>query len=143
MIKMARNIFIYLGRYNSFVIYDICELKVSTGMGLHHSTPTKDHQIDVSVVNGLDNLEIDKISNNLESNTSDSGIVKTKLCPGKVVRRRKSTSKSPSVTNHQRASFPQARGALSENRTDHSFEQKMSSSQDDSLYSSSDKLEGT
>lgn len=124
------------------IIYKCRVLKELVGTLPHHSTPTKEHQEELPAVNGLDNIEIDNVSNKLEGRLPSESLIKTNLCPGKVVRRRKTTSKSPTV----RASFPQANAHFSESRVAQQLEQKMSntglSSHDDSLDSSSDKLEG-
>lgn len=119
-----------------------CVLKELVGALPHHSTPTKEHEEELPAVNGLDNIQTDNVSTKSEGRLPSESLVKTNLCPGKVVRRRKTTSKSP----HMRASFPQANAHLSESRVAQQLEQNISdtglSSHDDSLDSSSDKLEG-
>lgn len=91
------------------------------------------------VVNGLDS---DSNQNQTESDlTESSSIIKTNLSPGRVVRRKKQTSRNA----HSRASFPQQRTVLSESKSAHNLGNKlmnMSLNDYECMDSSTDRLDG-
>ncbi|XP_049855904.1 kinesin-like protein KIF13A isoform X3 [Schistocerca gregaria] len=59
-----------------------------------------------------------------DSPSEGSSVVHTRLPPGKVVRRRKTTSKNAVSTQH-RASFPMARPAMSDSKAAYKLEQRL------------------
>lgn len=93
--------------------------------------------------NGIDDTKqvIEKIES--DSHSEGSSVVSTNLSPGRVVRRRKTSSKN---LHTNRASFPQARPQFSESKVAQDFEHKMTNlsftHNDDSMDSSTDRLEG-
>lgn len=86
--------------------------------------------------------EID--TNQIASDLTESGsLVKTNLSPGRVVHRKKVSSRNQ---HSQRASFPQARKLSSESKLAHNYEAKLNktlSHDDEGTDSSTDRLEGT
>ncbi|KAK5639247.1 hypothetical protein RI129_011739 [Pyrocoelia pectoralis] len=82
-------------------------------------------------------------SDNASDSPSENGVLKTNMLPGKVVRRRKSNTKSNHLTQQQRASFPQARPLLSESKAaQQHLEQNVTlSHNDESLHNFTDRLE--
>ncbi|KAF5284466.1 hypothetical protein FQA39_LY17041 [Lamprigera yunnana] len=84
-------------------------------------------------------------SDNASDSTFENGVIKTNLQPGKVVRRRKSTSKNNILVQQQRASFPQARPQLSESKVAQHFEQNIANvsllQNEETINSFNDRLE--
>ncbi|XP_056646133.1 kinesin-like protein KIF13B isoform X5 [Diorhabda sublineata] len=99
-------------------------------------TPNDESSDDV--INGGDS---DSNQNQTGSDLNESSsIVKTNLSPGRVVRRKKQSSRS----HYHRASFPQSRTLLSESKSAHNLGSKNNlvlSAEDDSMDSSTDRLE--
>lgn len=98
-------------------------------------TPNDESSDDV--VNGGDS---DSNQNQTGSDLNESSIVKTNLSPGRVVRRKKQSTRS----HYHRASFPQSRTLLSESKSAHNLGSKNNlvlSAEDDSMDSSTDRLE--
>lgn len=99
--------------------------------------PHNDESSD-DVVNGVDS---DSNQNQTGSDLNDSSsLVKTNLSPGRVVRRKKQSTRS----HTQRASFPQIRPLMSESRSAHNLSIKNNlilSNEEDSMDSSTDRLE--
>lgn len=107
----------------------------------HYTEPTKeqhknDESSDEVLANGLEN---DTNQNPKSDLNESSSVIKTNLPGGRVVRRKKTTSK-----NQQRSSFPQAKPNLSESRAARYLENSLANlsfSHDDGMDSSTDRLE--
>ncbi|XP_028137555.2 kinesin-like protein KIF13A isoform X1 [Diabrotica virgifera virgifera] len=100
-----------------------------------HSTNNDESSDDI--VNGGDS---DSNPNQTGSDLNESNsVVKTNLSPGRVVRRKKQSTRSQS----HRASFPQARSVMSESKSAHNLGSKnnLVLSEEDSMDSSTDRLE--
>lgn len=99
------------------------------------------------LINGSENLlnASDQICDKAESDTlSESGscgVVKTNLSPGKVVRRKKLSSKNQN-TAQNRASFPQARPVNIESKSAQNQLEQKTLSYEDGTDSSTDRIEG-
>nr|XP_023016379.1 kinesin-like protein KIF13B isoform X2 [Leptinotarsa decemlineata] len=99
---------------------------------------TNNEESSDDLINGVDS---DSNQNQTGSDlTESSSLIKTNLSPGRVVRRKKQTRNQQA----HRASFPQARLHMSESKSAHNLLSKNSltlSTEDESLYSSTDRLE--
>lgn len=97
-------------------------------------------------INGSENLlntdqSCDKTESDTLSESGNSGIVKTNLSPGKVVRRKKLSSKNQN-TAQNRASFPQARPVNIESKSAQNQVEQKTLSYEDGMDSSTDRIEG-
>lgn len=97
-----------------------------------------------SAINGSENTNSDQICDKTESDTLSEGssVIKTNLSPGKVVRRKKLSSKNQS-TAQNRASFPQTRPISTENKiAQNQLDQKIIR-YEDGMDSSTDRIDGS
>lgn len=117
-------------------LHPVSEVSDATATDMTESTDNDQDMSDNAAVNRQNNDRVES-----DSHSDGNSIVKTNLSPGRVVRRRKTSSK-----NSNRASFPQARPQSSESRVAQHLEQKINqvglSHNDDGMDSSTDRLEG-
>lgn len=120
-------------------LHPVSEVSDASTTDVAESTDNDQDSSENFAVNGIAKQNFDRVES--DSQSDGNSIVKTNLSPGRVVRRRKTSSKGSN-----RASFPQARPPSSESRVAQHMEQRMNqlglSHNDDGMDSSTDRLEG-